>query len=240
MGRGTIHLEACCLSLLGGIQPGRLRSYLVDAFEDGPSNDGLISGFNCWCGRTQLPTGTTWTGRPMRLPKSGRRAFFRKLVEMHSEDPARLRFGSDAQQLFIEWLADLEAKSRAGELHLALISHLSRYRKLMPALALLFHRADWAAAQREVHRGRDFLAKGGVPSDLLADRFHGSVGTQEPIGQRLVFTEEAQQRMLLSIYGLPNWLASYLAKKITLRAFSLYSSNIKCQPPCIISSTGVA
>jgi hypothetical protein len=75
---------------------------------------------------------------------------------------------------------------------------------------------------------------------LLADRFHGSVGTQEPIGQRLVFTEEAQQRMLLSIYGLPNWLASYLAKKITLRAFSLYSSNIKCQPPCIISSTGVA
>ena len=45
IGRGTIHVEACCMSMLGGIQPGRLRSYLVDALADGPSNDGLIQRF---------------------------------------------------------------------------------------------------------------------------------------------------------------------------------------------------
>jgi putative DNA primase/helicase len=45
IGRGTIHVEACCMSMLGGIQPGRLRSYLADALEDGPSNDGLIQRF---------------------------------------------------------------------------------------------------------------------------------------------------------------------------------------------------
>jgi hypothetical protein len=45
IGRGTIHVEACCMSMLGGIQPGRLRSYLVDALQDGPSNDGLIQRF---------------------------------------------------------------------------------------------------------------------------------------------------------------------------------------------------
>lgn len=28
--------------MLGGIQPARLRSYLVDTLEDGPGNDGLI------------------------------------------------------------------------------------------------------------------------------------------------------------------------------------------------------
>jgi putative DNA primase/helicase len=28
--------------MLGGIQPGRLRSYLVGAIKDGPGNDGLI------------------------------------------------------------------------------------------------------------------------------------------------------------------------------------------------------
>jgi hypothetical protein len=28
------------------------------------------------------------------------------------------------------------------------------------------------------------------------------------------------------MYGLPNWLASYRAKKITRRAFSVYRSNI--------------
>jgi Protein of unknown function (DUF3987) len=31
IGRGTIHVPACCMSMLGGIQPGRLKSYLVDA-----------------------------------------------------------------------------------------------------------------------------------------------------------------------------------------------------------------
>jgi hypothetical protein len=36
IGRGTIWVPHCCMSMLGGIQPGRLRSYLVDALEDGP------------------------------------------------------------------------------------------------------------------------------------------------------------------------------------------------------------
>ena len=42
IGRGTIHVPACCMSLFGGIQPGRLRSYMADTLRDGPSNDGLI------------------------------------------------------------------------------------------------------------------------------------------------------------------------------------------------------
>jgi len=45
IGRGTIHVDACCMSMLGGIQPGRLRCYLADALADGPSNDGLIQRF---------------------------------------------------------------------------------------------------------------------------------------------------------------------------------------------------
>jgi putative DNA primase/helicase len=31
IGRGSIHVDACCVSMLGGIQPARLRSYLGDA-----------------------------------------------------------------------------------------------------------------------------------------------------------------------------------------------------------------
>lgn len=42
IGRGTIHVPAFCMSLFGGIQPGRLRSYMADTLRDGPSNDGLI------------------------------------------------------------------------------------------------------------------------------------------------------------------------------------------------------
>ena len=45
IGRGKIHVPACCMSLFGGIQPGRLRSYLSEALADGPANDGLIQRF---------------------------------------------------------------------------------------------------------------------------------------------------------------------------------------------------
>jgi putative DNA primase/helicase len=45
IGRGTIHVPACCMSMLGGIQPGKLRSYLTDVLKDGATNDGLIQRF---------------------------------------------------------------------------------------------------------------------------------------------------------------------------------------------------
>jgi putative DNA primase/helicase len=70
---------------------------------------------------------------------------FRKVLEMDAENPARFRFALGAQELFIEWLTELEAKIRGDELHPALISHLSKYRKLMPGLAVLFEVADAVA-----------------------------------------------------------------------------------------------
>jgi putative DNA primase/helicase len=145
IGRGTIHVEACCISMLGGIQPGRLRSYLVDALKDGPSNDGLIQRFQLLVWPDTAPD---WNYVD-RAPDAGSELravrVFRKVVGTDAENPARFRFASDAQELFIEWLAELEAKIRGNELHPALISHLSKYRKLMPALALLFELADRAA-----------------------------------------------------------------------------------------------
>jgi hypothetical protein len=59
--RGTIHVDACCMSMLGGIQPGRLRSYLADALHDCPSNDGRYNDFSFWYGRTRVGNGNMWT-----------------------------------------------------------------------------------------------------------------------------------------------------------------------------------
>jgi len=55
-----------------------------------------------------------------------------------------LRFDNNAQEIFNEWRRDLEARLRSGEDHPALESHLAKYRKLVPALALLLHLADEA------------------------------------------------------------------------------------------------
>jgi putative DNA primase/helicase len=146
IGRGTINVPACCMSMLGGIQPGRLRSYLVDALEDGPSNDGLIQRFQLLVWPDTDP-GWEYVDRPPDVASEQRAArVFRNLVELDAETPARFRFASDAQELFIEWLGELEAKIRGDELHPALISHLSKYRSLMPSLAVLFELADMAVS----------------------------------------------------------------------------------------------
>jgi putative DNA primase/helicase len=117
----------------------------VDALQDGPSNDGLIQRFQLLVG-PDTPRDFIDVDRAPDAASEERAAhIFRKLVEMDAEDPARFRFASDAQELFTEWRAELEAKIRGDELHPALVSHLSKYRKLMPALAVLFHLAETAA-----------------------------------------------------------------------------------------------
>jgi putative DNA primase/helicase len=146
IGRGTIHVEACCMSMLGGIQPGRLRSYLVDALEDGPANDGLIQRFQMlvW---PDTPTEWEYIDRaPDAASEQQVTRVFHKLVALDSKKTVRFCFSPDAQALFVEWLSELEANIRGNELHPALISHLSKYRKLMPALGLLFELADRAGS----------------------------------------------------------------------------------------------
>jgi hypothetical protein len=141
IGRGTVHVPACCMSLLGGIQPGRLRSYLVDALEDGPSNDGLIQRFQLLVWPDMLTDWTYVDQAPDAALEAQIGLIFRKLVEMDSQSPARFHFAPDAQELFIAWLGELEVKVRRNDLHPALISHLSKYRSLMPSLALLLELA---------------------------------------------------------------------------------------------------
>jgi hypothetical protein len=144
IGRGTIHVDACCMSMLGGIQPARLRSYLVDALEDGPNNDGLIQRFQLTVWPDTEPGWTYVDRAPDGASEQQVAQVFRELVDLDPENPRRFHFAPEAQELFIDWLTELEAKVRGSDLHSALISHLSKYRKLMPAVALLCELANGA------------------------------------------------------------------------------------------------
>jgi putative DNA primase/helicase len=57
-----------------------------------------------------------------------------------------LRFDNDAQGVFSEWHNDLETRLRSGDMPPALESHLAKYRKLVPAIALINHLADGGTA----------------------------------------------------------------------------------------------
>ena len=133
IGRGTIHVDACCMSMIGGIQPGRLRSYLVDAIQDGPGNDGLIQRFQLLVWPDTAPEWVYLDRMPNEAAEERAAMIFRSLLELDEDNPARFRFEPAAQELFIEWWAGLEAKVRSDELHPALVSHLSKYRSLMPS-----------------------------------------------------------------------------------------------------------
>ena len=67
-----------------------------------------------------------------------------------------LRFDDEAQGEFGEWRADLETRIRAADMAPALESHLAKYRKLAPALALINHLADSGAGP--IGRKRSFGA----------------------------------------------------------------------------------
>jgi hypothetical protein len=150
IGRGSIYVPAVCVSLIGNIQPARLRCYLSDALAGGPSDDGLFQRF-------QL---LVWPDPPKRWELVDRRPdaraiavtekVFSSLANLSAESPVSMRFASDAQELFFAWLTELEGKIR-GEHGLSpfLVAHLSKYRSLMPSLAALFELADRAARESE-------------------------------------------------------------------------------------------
>ena len=148
IGRGTIYVPACCMSMLGGIQPGRLRGYLIEALDDGPSNDGLIQRFQLLVWPDTTPEWTLVDRPPNQAAQATAERVFKTLVNL-PEASKGLKFSPGAQDLFYQWLPELEAKVRGDKLHPALVSHLSKYRSLMPSLALLFELADWGACRSD-------------------------------------------------------------------------------------------
>jgi putative DNA primase/helicase len=167
--RGTLHIESVTVSLLGGIQPGRLLDYLGAALKGGADDDGLVQ-------RLQLlvyPDVERRFRNVDRWPDTEAKARAWAVCQrLDALDPAMigaepgdgddgvpfLRFAPGAQGLFDDWRTDLEHKVRSGEEHPALESHLAKYRSLVPSLALLLHLADGGQGPVGVEATRKAIA----------------------------------------------------------------------------------
>lgn len=145
VGRGTV-VASICISVLGAFQPDKLRQYLSDAVRGGASNDGLMQRFQVavWPDLVSRRS----VDRAPDLKASARvEHAFRKLLAIDPErDPLLFRFDPDAQPIFDQWSDRLDNKLSNDNEHPALIAHLSKYRSLMPSLALLFELADRSSA----------------------------------------------------------------------------------------------
>ena len=142
IGRGSVHVPHACISLFGGIQPARLRDYLADAMRDGPSNDGLVQRFQLMVWPDIPPAWRYVDRQPDTNALECAGQVYRRMAALEAANPLRLQFDDEAQALFEQWLTDLEQRIRGEEVAPVMQAHLSKYRSLMPSLALLFALAD--------------------------------------------------------------------------------------------------
>ena len=143
--RGTVHVPRVCLAMIGGIQPGRIQEYVRGAVAGGSADDGLLQrfGLTVWPDtQGEFVHVDQWPDTPA---KQTAWAVFERLAALEpatETEPHVWRFDATAQALFVEWLVPFETEIRGDDLHPAMVSHLSKYRKLIPALALVFALID--------------------------------------------------------------------------------------------------
>ena len=153
IGRGkALHVPALCISIIGGIQPGVLSQYVRDAVGGGAGADGLLQRF----GLMVYPDISKNWKEVDRYPDAGVKDGMHQLIDKldnlnpfeigaESDEYCKvpfLHFDNQAQELFYKWRRDLEMRLRSGEEHESFVSHLSKYRKLVPSLALINHMCD--------------------------------------------------------------------------------------------------
>lgn len=148
--RGTTIVENMAISVYGSIQPAKLQSYLHQA-QYGLGNDGLLQRFQLMVYPDDNRAWTINDREPNRQAAEAVVALARKLavndwVKLGAQTEENrpkpfFRFDLEAQQVFNDWYIALGQKVNNEDFGLV-AEHLGKYRKLLPALALVMHLVD--------------------------------------------------------------------------------------------------
>ena len=155
IGRGNVRIEAACLSVFGTTQPGKLSSYVQKATSDS-GNDGMLQRFSLLVWPDERKGDGAFVSRD---PDDGARAdaeqAFLLADRFGAPDPfgdaasffdddgvTYLRFDAEAQAVFEGWYNALERRLRSDEWPSHLREHFSKYRGLVPKLAMIDHVTD--------------------------------------------------------------------------------------------------
>ncbi len=144
IGRGTLHIANTCLSLLGSIQPGPVSDLVREL--RGSGDDGMLQRFQL---AVWPDTGQHWSNVDRRPNVAARQAvedIITRLDQMLPSNPVITRFDDEAQPMFDTWRGALEQRLRQIE-QPVLEAHLSKYRSLVPSLALILHLAESTSSQ---------------------------------------------------------------------------------------------
>lgn len=152
IGRGTVRIEAPAVSILGGIQPGKLTDYVRGAVKGGMADDGLLQRFQMAV-YPDVPASWRYVDRaPSPAAEAAAQSVFDRLDRLDMQligaaqhpaiDVPFLRLDDSAQELFIEWQTALMMRLRAGSEPPHMEAHLAKYPALAGRLALVLHLCD--------------------------------------------------------------------------------------------------
>lgn len=165
IGRGETVCESPCLSIFGCATPGGIQEYVQSALRGGRGDDGLLQRFQVtvWPDEPDEVQGVDQ--KPNRLALQRVQDVFDRLAELQSREIADkdcdsneipwMRFSPDGQSVFNEWLLDKDRRCRAESMPEAIESHLAKFSKLVPSIALLIELCEGPAGsvtKRSVER----------------------------------------------------------------------------------------
>ena len=135
IGRGTIAIDNLIVSILGGIQPGKLKSYLLSR-QDGEGDDGLLERFQMLT-YPDHKSSKRIDQKPNQIAIDKSIDAFRKLDSLPVGE-LKLKFSGEAQEIYNDWYDENLAKtSKCIDVHLE--SLLGKYPSLVASLSLIIH-----------------------------------------------------------------------------------------------------
>jgi Protein of unknown function (DUF3987)/RepB DNA-primase N-terminal domain len=151
IGRGTVDIDPATVSILGGIQPSKIKSYIYGAINGTNSDDGLIQRFQLAVYpdiNKNFKLIDKYPNTKAKIPIVEKfkninnwQPYVMEKNSFGKDEPFFLRFEPKAQLIFNRWFENNERVCRDNQ-HPALESHFAKYRSLLPSLALLIELVD--------------------------------------------------------------------------------------------------
>ena len=151
IGRGSLFIANLCLSIFGGIQPDLMEKYL-SGIVNSLDNDGRAQRFQVIV--FPDPAAWKWVDRyPVKGAREAVRDIFDRLAEFDplqdGAEPAsdfvklpHFSFDDAAQDIFVQWMTDLQTQRVVAEQNPLMKQHLQKYPKLFCSIALILHLAS--------------------------------------------------------------------------------------------------
>lgn len=241
IGRGTIRIEVCTVSIIGGVQPSRIIP-IVKGAVSGASNDGLLQ-------RLQM---TVWPDPRLswkwvdRSPDASARIAvdrifrdLRDLLPSPDGQPRIRRFELAAQAAFRDWMIGVQTEARLGSLPSALESHILKMPKTVASLALIF---DLIEGDGDDLIGDTAILRALEWADYLrthANRLYASGQVMADDGARLIVERREQLPELFTARDVQRKQWTHLPDRDTVAAaLDVLLATHHCRERPVVNSAG--